>query len=120
MKSILAIIGVISLAFLFPKAQPQPKSNLTPNMFNALIYKGTTVIQLNSEWNKSNEYKWVETPKAKYYKIDLDKDPIYKEKLQVKSLPTLIIYKEGKEVKRYEGGLHMKITTPIQIIQKDL
>lgn len=81
---------------------------------------GTTVFQFNSTWNEVNEYHWVETPKAKYFEVNLDQNPSAKQKYNIKSLPTIIIFKDGKEFKRYEGGLLMKITTPIQVIQKDL
>lgn len=120
MKTFVILMTILGLFIVTAQPGPVPKSNLTPMQYAALTSTGTIAIQFNSEWNKANELKWVETPKCKYYRVDLDKEPSYKEKLGIKSLPTLIVYKNGKEIKRYEGGLHMKITTPIHIIQKDL
>jgi len=80
----------------------------------------TVVFQFNSSWNTNNRYQWVETPKAKYFEVDIDKDPASKARYGIKSVPTIIIFKGGKEFKRYEGGLQMKITTPVQEIHKNL
>lgn len=124
MKIILTacLLGVLLLT---PSANlsESPKQTDVPNIFlndRGQTIPGTVVFQFNSAWNSINEYKWVETFKAKYFEVDIDKNPKFKIKYNIKSLPTIIIFKNGQEVKRYEGGLQMKITTPIQVIQKDL
>jgi len=116
---------LLGILLLTPSANllESPKQTDIPNTFlndRGQTVAGTVVFQFNSSWNVTNEYRWVETPKAKYFEIDLDKSPKYKTKYNIKSLPTIIIFKNGQEFKRYEGGLQMKITIPIQAIQKDL
>ena len=113
---------IAGLLLLMPKSMEsnQAKEPTTFYYQNQPIPPGTVVFQFNSHWNAQNEYKWIETSKAKYFEFDLDKNPAAKTKYQIKSVPTIIIFKNGKEFKRYEGGLQMKITTPIQVIQKDL
>jgi thioredoxin-like negative regulator of GroEL len=42
----------------------------------------------------------------------LDKFPELKDKMKVKTVPTIIVLNNGQEVKRTEGGLMMKISNP--------
>ena len=46
--------------------------------------------------------------KAKVIKIDIDKNQKLANKLNIKSVPTLVIYKEGKIVWRQAGGMSAK------------
>lgn len=120
MKTLLVTL-ILGVLFVPSFIENTPVDN-TPTTFyfeNRQI-TATTVFQFNSGWNAANKYQWVETPKAKYFEVDLEKDPASKTKYSIKSVPTIIIFKDGKEFKRYEGGLQMKITTPIQEIQKNL
>lgn len=120
MKTLLVTL-LLGVAFIPSFIENTPADD-TPTAFYFENQKinTTTVFQFNSGWNAANKYQWVETPKAKYFEVDLEKDPTFKAKYNIKSVPTIIIFKDGKEFKRYEGGLQMKITIPIQVIQKDL
>lgn len=113
------VFGILCLNVLITSHQP-PTPPFRPQTLETSITQSTTVVQFNSEWNKSNEYKWVEVPGVRYFYIDLEKYPTYRDKMDIKSLPTIIVFKQGKEVKRYEGGLMMKINTPLPVIQKSL
>lgn len=89
----------------------QPAQPELPN-----LTEGRCVVQLNSEWNKANTYRWFNMPSTKYYYLSLDKFPELKNKMHIKSVPTIIVLQNGREVKRYEGGLMMKIEVPQQEI----
>ena len=124
MKSILLVFSIITVSTLgfisvtATQPQPVPYSAMT---FAKEVYVPVALVQINSEWNKENEYKMPQMPKnIKYIYVDLDKNPKLKDYLKIKSLPTIIVYKQGKETKRWEAGLHMKITTPFFEILKAL
>lgn len=124
MKSILLVFSIITVSTLGfisvteTQPQPVPYSAMT---FAKEVYVSVALVQINSEWNKENEYKIPQMPKnIKYIYVDLDKNPKLKEYLKIKSLPTIIVYKQGKETKRWEAGLHMKITAPFVEILKAL
>ena len=55
-----------------------------------------------------------------YILCDLEKSPYYKTSQKIHSLPTIIVYKEGLEMKRWEGGLAMKISVPFSVIQSEV
>lgn len=120
MKSLLPLfivfgsaIGIITIT-----TQPKPStSEVVPlHIYANKIKAPKVVVQFNSEWNKNNEFIWKPTQGIEYFKVDLDKNPYYKQTMKINSLPTIIIYENGKEVRRYEGGLQMKILTSQQIM----
>ncbi|MEK6952560.1 MAG: thioredoxin [Nanoarchaeota archaeon] len=44
-----------------------------------------------------------EIKKAKFYKVDADKEPELTRKFNIMSVPTIIIFKKGKEIARING-----------------
>ena len=107
------ILALISLFFI-KNSQPKPQGNAMPD-----LTKGKTVVQLNYEWNKDHTYRWVNTPGVNYYYLSLDKFPPYiKDQLKVKAVPTIILFNNGKEVKRVDGGMLMEIKVPQSEILK--
>jgi hypothetical protein len=107
------ILALISLFFI-KNSQPTPQSASMPD-----LTKGKTVVQLNYEWNKSKTYKWVNTPSVKYHYLSLDKfPPQVKDQLKVKAVPTIIVFNNGKEIKRFDGGMMMEIKVPQSEILK--
>jgi hypothetical protein len=75
------------------------------------INKGKVVVQLNYEWNKQNSYYWKQVNGVNYYYLSLDKFPELKSKMKIKTVPTIIVLKNGQESKRVDGGMMMKITS---------
>lgn len=79
---------------------------------------GKCAVQLNYNWNKTNDYAWKAIPNVKYYYLSLDNFPELKTKMKIKTVPTIVVLQNGQEIKRFEGGLMMKITeTQAQICQ---
>jgi len=76
------------------------------------ITKGKVVVQFNYDWNKQNTYKWTPMPGVKYYYMSLDKFPELKSKMKITTVPTVIVFLEGKEIGRVDGGLNMSIIAP--------
>lgn len=95
-----------------------PDTAQSPQIKQQIDYRGVVCVQYNAEWNVANRYPSV--PGLKNYYIDISKDPQHKEKCKIKSLPTLIFYKDGKEFKRVDGGLAFKITAPVMEIKKQI
>ena len=78
--------------------------------FNQEISKGKVLVDLWAPWcgpcrvispiieELSNEMKDI-----KFYKLDVDKSPDIASQYDVMGIPTLILFKDGKEVKRIVG-----------------
>ena len=69
---------------------------------------GITVVEFWSDWNKENECFWLEQiSNAKTYRIDLESQTA--EDYEIKVLPTLIVFNNGEEVKRFEGNISFEL-----------
>lgn len=105
MKNLLLSLILIGWSF-----QPMPK--LSPSTLPSYVAQGKTAIQINSSWNRANQYKWVPNPQVKYLEMSLDEFPELKAKYQINSLPAILIFSNGKLIKKIEGGVAFKITVP--------
>lgn len=80
---------------------------ITDKTFNK-SQSGITVVEFWSEWNKENECFWLdEISNAKTYRIDLESETA--ENYEIKVLPTLIVFNNGEEVKRFEGNISFQL-----------
>jgi thiol-disulfide isomerase/thioredoxin len=116
--TILAISSAIMLATasLIHHYAPQPTQPTQSGQPD--ISKGKVVVQFNYDWNKQNTYKWVPMAGVKYYYMSLDKFPELKSKMKITTVPTVIVFLEGKEIGRVDGGLNMSIIEPQNKILK--
>ena len=103
MKTFLTIASLTFIGAWLGFKQPQPG---VPN-----LNQGKTVVQLNYEWNKANNYPWKTINGINYHYLSLDKFPELKSKMKIKTVPTIIVLNNGQELKRIEGGLMMKISS---------
>ena len=69
------------------------------------------VIQFNADWNKANEAEWVmkleDCQTIGYIDIATDKEAQSKYKIAV--IPTIVIFKDGEEVKRFQADISFTI-----------
>lgn len=115
--SILSLFGVVSYTI----SPLSIKLTQQQDPVSVFINKpGTAVLQFNSNWNKQNEYKWKPVKGVRYLEVDIDNHIHYKSKYKLHSLPTIIIYKNRKEVARYEANLMMKLDIKQQELQLKL
>lgn len=109
MKTFLGITFIAAIGGWFGMTSVQPVPDIT---------KGKVVVQLNYEWNKQNSYQWKPTNGITYFYLSLDKFPELKDKMKIKTVPTIIVLNNGIESKRFDGGLMMRIeTTQTEILK---
>lgn len=83
--------------------------------------KGIVVVHYNAEFNSSNNYTdIVKIKDAKIFKAWIDKDPAIKTQQGIRSVPTIVVYKNGKEIKRWEAGLSLSLGVPYLEIQNEI
>tara|TARA_E500000178_G_C16508425_1_gene524749 strand:+ start:88 stop:408 length:321 start_codon:yes stop_codon:yes gene_type:complete len=76
-----------------------------------------TVVHFNYKWNSSNTYRGLDklrNVKVQYAYVEEQSESIQK---SIKSVPTIIIYKDGKPAARFEAGLQMRITANLEDVQ---
>ena len=76
-----------------------------------------TTVHFNYKWNERNSYKNLDklkSTKVQYAFVEDQSDAI---KNSIKSVPTIVIYRDSKPVAKFEAGLTMEITVRLDSIQ---
>ena len=85
--------------------------------FSKIINKDIVVIEFYADWNEANKFTDLKHLKdCKIYRINIDDEPILKDDYTIKTIPTIIVFDNGKENIRYEADLSLKL----QITKKDI
>ena len=81
-----------------------------------------TVKHFNAEWNKSNAADWFMDLKdcdTKSY-VDIGKNPDAQKKYKIAVVPTIIIFKDGEEVARFQADLSFKMLATREEVQEEI
>ena len=79
-----------------------------------------SVIQFNSEWNADNNFDITVLKDCDVDSIVICHNPELQEKHQIKSVPTVIIFDDDEEVKRFEANIMMELEATKKDIQKEI
>ena len=80
------------------------------------------VIQFNAGWNKANDVPWVMSLKdcKTIGYTDVGKDVKAQKKYKIAVIPTIIIFKDGEEVARFQADLSFKMVATRKEIQEEI
>ena len=92
-----------------------------------MFLAGTTFSQItikhfNAEWNKANSADWFMDLKdcnTKSY-VDIVNDPDAQKKYKIAVVPTIIIFKDGEEVARFQADLSFKMVATREEVQEEI
>ena len=76
-----------------------------------------TVLHINSSWNYKNDYKDLNKIKGAKIVTALLQEQKASIKQQIKSVPVIFIYRDRSLIGRWDGGISLKIDTPVEEIQ---
>jgi hypothetical protein len=118
MKTIFTIFSILfftTVYFFVREEISQPPSKIN---FKAAP---VVVVQYTAPWPGVTTYSGLEKLEGcAYFLCDLEKNPQYKTSQKIISIPTIIIYKNGIETDRWEGGLAMKLNVSLPVIQSEI
>ena len=80
------------------------------------------VAQFNAGWNEANTVSWVqdlEDCKTISY-TDIAKNPKLGAKHKIAVIPTIIIFKDGEEVARFQADLSFKMVATKEEVQEEI
>ena len=81
-----------------------------------------SVAQFNASWNSSNEVPWVndlsDCQTLSY--IDIATNPKMQVKHKIAAIPTIIVFKDGVEVARFQADLSFKIMATKEAVQEEI
>jgi len=76
------------------------------------------VIQFNAGWNKANDVEWIKNlSDCEVDYVDVAAKPDIQQKNAVVVVPTIIIFQDGKEIKRYQADLSFKMVATKKEVQ---
>ena len=78
-----------------------------------------TVTQYNAEWNKKHDVEWIKDLKdCDITKVDIVKKPKQQKKHKIVVVPTIIIFKDGEEVKRFQADISFSMKATRKELQE--
>ena len=90
-------------------------------LLSGSVYGQNAVVHINAEFNQSNDWYGLNILEGvKVYNGYLENNAAMKERYQISKVPTLILYSDGKEIKRWEGGLDMKLNVNPKDVQWEI
>jgi hypothetical protein len=80
------------------------------------------VIQFNAGWNSTNEVPWVMDLEDcnTYSYVDIATDTEAQTKYKIAVIPTIIIFKDGGEVARFQADLSFKMVATKEEVQEEI
>ena len=81
-----------------------------------------SVAQFNASWNSSNEVSWVndlsDCQTLSY--VDIAANPKMQVKHKIAAIPTIIVFKDGVEVARFQADLSFKMMATRKEVQEEI
>ena len=79
------------------------------------------VTEFTADWNKKNEVEWLTNLKnCKISKVDIVKYPKAQKKHGIVIVPTIIIFNNGEEIKRFQADLSFKMVATRKEVQEEI
>ena len=81
-----------------------------------------TVKHFNAGWNEANGVDWIMDLKDCHTKgyVDIAKDPDVQKEHKIAVVPTIIIFKDGEEVARFQADLSFKMVATKEEVQEEI
>jgi len=88
-------------------------------LFCKTTFGQVVVTHFNAEWNNPNKAEWVgELEECEITYVDITASPKLQKKHKVIVVPTIIIFKDGEEVKRYQADVSFKMVATREELQE--
>ena len=84
-------------------------------------FSQTVVTQFTADWNKDNEVEWFGKLKdCEISKVDIVKHTKLQKKHGIVIVPTIIIFNNWKEVKRFQADISFKMVATRKEVQEEI
>jgi len=78
------------------------------------------VVEFNASWNSANDVKWInKLSDCESKRILIDKGS-WQTDFKIVVTPTIIIFVNGKEAKRYQANIMMKMEETQEVVQEKI
>ena len=88
-------------------------------LFAGSMSAQVTVTHYNAGWNSANDVEWLKKLEdCDIVKVDIVKKPKQQTKHKIVVVPTIIIFKDGEEVKRFQADISFSIKATRKELQE--
>ena len=88
-------------------------------LFCGSVSAQITVTHFNADWNTANKVEWFEKLNdCDLASVDIVEQPKLQDKHKIVIVPTIVIFKDGEEIKRYQADLSFKLLATRKEIQE--
>ena len=90
-------------------------------LFCSSVSAQITVTHFNAEWNAANKVEWFEKlDDCELAKVDIVAEPKLQDKHKIVIVPTIVIFKDGEEVARFQADLSFKMIATREEVQEEI
>ena len=90
-------------------------------LFCRNVFAQITVTNFNAEWNNTNKVEWfTKLDDCDLADVDIVKEPKLQEKHKIVIVPTIVIFKDGEEIKRYQADLSFTMAVTRKEVQEEV
>ena len=90
-------------------------------IFTLTVKSQVLVTHFNAKWNDPNKAEWVgKLTDCEITYVDIAKNPKLQAKHKVVVVPTIIIFKDGEEIKRYQADISFKMLATKNELQHEI
>ena len=91
-------------------------------LLGSIAFSQIKVVQYNAGWNKANDVSWVHSLKDcnTIGYTDIAKQTKAQAKYKIAVVPTIIIFKDGEEVARFQADLSFKMAATKEEVQEEI
>ena len=107
-----AVVGIMLLI----ATQSKSHDFLHEDDYEKKTKQGIVLVEFWASFNSLNEVNLKKIYDCKKYRVDMSQDPGLMTKYNVMAVPTVVIYHNGKEIKRFLPSLMMKLDAEIKDI----
>ena len=80
---------------------------------------GVCVVEFNASFNAANSVDWIdELSDCKGRRVDIAVEPELQKEHKIVVVPTVIVFNEGEEVKRFQGNIMMQLEATQDEVQE--
>ena len=85
----------------------------------AVLDEGISVVEFNASFNASNSVSWMDKlSDCQGKRVDIASNPAMQKEHKIVVVPTIIIFNEGEEVKRFQANIMMQLEATQDDIQE--
>jgi len=91
-------------------------------LFSNVTFAQMAITHFNAEWNSANDVAWfmdLEDCKTRGY-TDIGKNPAEAKEHKIAVVPTIVIFKDGEEVARFQADLSFKMVATREEVQEEI